>query len=155
VNFLQLLMSPKGATLLQLLPPAQAMMLKPLLQRKRLEDITDSDLDLIGDALDVRFNVTDELKKAVRSFIRGTNFDTVSDMLQSPDTLAQIIDMYKNGAAKYVVPKIGSAKAGKPRGFWDCVECGMANFSELVGGETSLTCTECGSPNPLPEGIAQ
>lgn len=64
---------------------------------RRIESLTAAELDELASLFGVQIKITDELKNAVLGLLKGQSLDTVSDMIQSPDSIAMLIDFVKRG----------------------------------------------------------
>lgn len=62
----------------------------PLLS-KRLDELTNADLSEVANVLKIKVVVTDELKAACLSLLKGMKFETVADLVQKPESLKQLI----------------------------------------------------------------
>lgn len=61
------------------------------LKGKSLQDLSLEDLGLVASTLGIRVSVTEELKQAGIALLKGENIDTVADMIQSPDSIRQVM----------------------------------------------------------------
>lgn len=57
----------------------------------RLEDLQMSDFRKIAEVLNIKVDITDELKEAGLAMLRGENIHTVADMIKSPQSLQQLV----------------------------------------------------------------
>lgn len=70
--------------------------LAPLLGR-RLDDLSIEELGDIGRTLGIQLDVTDELKQAGLALLQGKSIDTVAELVQSPESVAQLVAFLKGG----------------------------------------------------------
>lgn len=64
---------------------------------KKLIDLSLEDLQVAADTLNVRVSVTDEIKAAALALLQGQNIDSVADLVQSPESVQQLISFFKRG----------------------------------------------------------
>lgn len=62
---------------------------------KRLEDLTMSDLQKVSNTMGLEVKITDELQQAALGLLQGKDIHTVADMIQSPDSVAQLINLLR------------------------------------------------------------
>lgn len=75
-----------------MLPFAKLMPFAHLLD-KQITDLTPADIDGVLGALGVQVNVTDELRAAGLALLQGRDIDSVADMIQSPESVQQLVAM--------------------------------------------------------------
>lgn len=75
---------------------------------KRLEDLTLAELNDVREVMGVEVHVTDELKTAGLALLKGQNLDTVADLIQSPDSVKQLIAFLRGGVTALANP-VGTA----------------------------------------------
>lgn len=63
---------------------------------KRLSDLTLDDLTLVQRSLGLELEVTEELKQAGLALLSGKSIDTVADLIQSPESLQQLLAMFRS-----------------------------------------------------------
>jgi len=82
-----------------LLPSGGIMKLLPLLslKDKRLEDLTIDELGQASSAFGIDVPVTSELKTAAIALLHGKDLNTVSDLIQSPESVTQLVTFLKGG----------------------------------------------------------
>lgn len=68
--------------------------LAPLIPKK-LSDLSSDELGLAAEVFDVQVEVTDELRSAFLALLQGKDIDTVADLVQSPESIHQIISLFK------------------------------------------------------------
>ena len=64
---------------------------------RRLESLTLEEIEGISDAFGVKISVTSELRDAALALLQGKSLDTVSDMIQSPESIRQLVLFLKGG----------------------------------------------------------
>lgn len=64
---------------------------------KKLTDLSLDDLQVAADAFDVKVAVTEELKTAALALLQGQKIDSVADLVQSPESVQQLISFFKRG----------------------------------------------------------
>lgn len=67
--------------------------LLPLLG-KRIEDLSLDDLTKVRDALNLKVDVTPELRDAGIALLKGENIDDVSDMIKSPEAVQKLMSLF-------------------------------------------------------------
>lgn len=67
------------------------------LRDRRLESLTPEEISGIAKMFGVNVEVTDELKAAGMALLAGEDLDTVGDMIQSPESVAQLVQLLKGG----------------------------------------------------------
>lgn len=65
---------------------------------KKLSDLSLGDLQVAADTFDVNVPVTEELKTAALALLQGQNIDSVAELVQSPESVQQLISFFKRGA---------------------------------------------------------
>lgn len=70
--------------------------LAPLLNRS-LSSLSMEELRDIGDTLGLKVRVTDELRDAALALLKGKSLDTVSDLVQQPESIRQLVTFLKGG----------------------------------------------------------
>lgn len=70
--------------------------LAPLLP-KRLDELSVEELKGVQTVLGVEADVTEELKAAALALFQGKNLNTVADMIQSPESIKQLVLFLKRG----------------------------------------------------------
>lgn len=70
------------------------MVVGPLMGRK-LVDLTIEDLGLLQSALGLNIRITPELQIAALGLLQGKSIDTVADLVQSPESLQQLVSLVK------------------------------------------------------------
>lgn len=68
--------------------------LLPLLD-KRLDELTEEDLSLVVTTIGIKLVVTDELKAAAIALLRGEGIDKASDLIRSPESVAQLVSFFR------------------------------------------------------------
>lgn len=71
---------------------------------KRLEDLTLAELNDVREVMGVEVHVTDELKSAGLALLKGQNLDTVADLIQSPDSVKQLVAFIRGGVTAFASP---------------------------------------------------
>lgn len=66
--------------------------LLPLLSR-RLEDLTNADLSKIASVMKLNVVVTDELRDAGLSLLKGNGIDSVAELVQNPESIQQLLGL--------------------------------------------------------------
>lgn len=64
---------------------------------RRLESLTLEEIKGISDAFGVKVSVTNELRDAALALLQGKSLDTVADMIQSPESIQQLVLFLKGG----------------------------------------------------------
>lgn len=64
---------------------------------RRLESLTLDELKGVSEVLGVKIHVTDELREAALALLEGKSLDTVADMIQSPESIQQLVLFLKGG----------------------------------------------------------
>lgn len=80
-----------------MLPFAKLMPFAHLLD-KQITDLTTEDIDGVLDALGVQVNVTEELRSAGLALLQGRDINSVADMIQSPESVQQLVAMFTRPA---------------------------------------------------------
>jgi len=62
---------------------------------KRLEDLTMVDLQKVTNTLGLEVKITSELQQAALGLLQGKDIHTVSDMIQSPESVTQLINLLR------------------------------------------------------------
>lgn len=75
------------------------------LASKRLEDLTLAELNDVREIMGVEVHVTDELKSAGLALLKGNNLDTVADLIQSPESIKQLIAFLRGGVTALASPE--------------------------------------------------
>lgn len=70
--------------------------LQPL-AKKRADELSREDLRLIASAFKLRVPFSDELQDAFLSLLKGKNIHEVSDLIQSPESLNDIVSFFSHG----------------------------------------------------------
>lgn len=113
---------------------AGATSLLPLLN-KRLSDLTLENLQAMRQMFDIKVDITDELKSAAIALFQGKDIDTVSDLIQSPESVAQLVSFLQGGIAsvredaKHQVVDGGKPSVEKRR--QAVVDCPHCNYTFL------------------------
>jgi len=71
---------------------------------KRLEDLTAGDLTKIKSVLKIDVELTDELKEAGIALLRGDSIDTVSDLIQKPESIQKLLSFVQQQKPPEVHP---------------------------------------------------
>lgn len=82
-----------------MLPFAKLMPFAHLLD-KQITDLTTADIDGVLDALGVQVNVTEELRSAGLALLQGRDINSVADMIQSPESVQQLVAMFTRPASE-------------------------------------------------------
>lgn len=61
---------------------------------KQIKDLTLDDLNVVKETLDVKVEVTEELKNAATQLLLGMNIGKVSDLIQSPESIKQLMGFF-------------------------------------------------------------
>lgn len=69
---------------------------------RRLESLTLEEIKGISDAFGVKVSVTNELRDAALALLQGKSLDTVADMIQSPESIQQLVLFLKGGLTHVV-----------------------------------------------------
>lgn len=70
------------------------MVIGPLMGRK-LSDLTIDDLGHLQSALGLNIRITPELQNAALALLQGKSIDTVADLVQSPESVKQLVSLVK------------------------------------------------------------
>lgn len=73
------------------------------LKDKCLDDLTLDDLRCIAGVLGLELAITDELKKAGMALLQGKDIHTVADMIQSPESIAQLLQFLQGKSQEQVI----------------------------------------------------
>lgn len=73
------------------------------LKDKRLKDLTLDDLRGVADVMGVELAITDELKEAGLALLQGKDIHTVADMIQSPESIAQLLQFLQGRSQEQVI----------------------------------------------------
>lgn len=73
---------------------------------KRFEELTLEDLQLVGTVLDLNVEVTPELKQAAFELLAGNNIHSVSELIQSPESIQQLITFFQGGISALSTPSV-------------------------------------------------
>lgn len=65
---------------------------------RRLESLTATEIGEIAKGFGLDVQITDELKAAGMALLAGKDLNTVSDMIQNPESVIQLVTLLKNGA---------------------------------------------------------
>lgn len=60
---------------------------------KQITDLTPADIDGVLGVLGVQVNVTEELRSAGLALLQGRDINSVADMIQSPESVQQLVAM--------------------------------------------------------------
>ena len=67
------------------------------LRNRRLESLTREELGGLAKAFGINVPVTEELRVAGLELLKGKSLDSVADMIQSPESVAQIVTFLTGG----------------------------------------------------------
>lgn len=67
------------------------------LSTKKLDELTLNDLKLVGTTLGIQVEITPELKEAAYKILAGENIHSVADLIQSPESIQQLITFIHGG----------------------------------------------------------
>lgn len=81
-----------------MLPFAKLMPFAHLLD-KRITDLTTDDIDGVLGALGVQVNITEELRSAGLALLQGHDINSVADMIQSPESVQQLVALVMKPAS--------------------------------------------------------
>lgn len=62
---------------------------------KDLSDLTLPDLELAAAVFDIEVVATEELRNAALALLQGKNIHSVADLIQSPESVQQLISMFR------------------------------------------------------------
>lgn len=65
------------------------------LLNKRLEDLSDQDIQAILKQLNINLAVTPELKNAALALLKGESIDTVADLAGSKEAITKVINFFQ------------------------------------------------------------
>lgn len=65
------------------------------LLNKRLEDLSDQDIQAILKQLNINLAVTPELKNAALALLKGESIDTVADLAGSKEAITKVISFFQ------------------------------------------------------------
>lgn len=65
------------------------------LLNKRLEDLSDHDIQAVLKQLNIDLAVTPELKNAALALLKGESIDTVADLAGSKEAIAKVISFFQ------------------------------------------------------------
>lgn len=88
--------------------------LTPLLPKK-LEELSTGDLDSITEIFGLKTSLTEEIKEAAVMLLKGRDLNTVADVVQSPESVQQLISLFRKDA--------GSNQASEPDRLVRCPHC--------------------------------
>lgn len=77
--------------------------LGPLLPKK-LTDLSLDDLNSVCDIFGLKVKLTEELKLAALGLLQGQDLSTVADVVQSPESVQQLVSLFR-GNAEQTVPE--------------------------------------------------
>lgn len=75
------------------------------LKDKRASELSIDDIGALGNAFGVSLPLTEEVQTALVAWFRGHNIDSVCDILQSPDSVVQVVQFIKGGLTAIGKPK--------------------------------------------------
>lgn len=67
------------------------------LRGRRLESLTPAEIGGIAKMFGVNVEVTEELKAAGMALLAGKDLNTVSDMIQDPESVGQLVQLLRGG----------------------------------------------------------
>lgn len=67
---------------------------------RTLESLTADEIGGLAKAFGLNVQITDELKAAGMALLAGKDLNTVNDMIQSPESVLQLVSLLKNGAGR-------------------------------------------------------
>ena len=67
------------------------------LRNRRLESLTREELGGLAKAFGINVPITEELRTAGLELLKGKSLDSVADMIQSPESVAQIAAFFAGG----------------------------------------------------------
>lgn len=73
------------------------------LKDKRLDDLTLDDLRGVAGVMGIELAITDELKEAGMALLQGRDINTVADMIQSPESIAQLLQFLQGKSQEQVI----------------------------------------------------
>lgn len=85
---------------------------------KRLDELSTSDLTKIAGKLNVKVVLTDELRAAGIALLKGQDIHTVSELVQKPESIQQLLGMFAPPVAK--TEDMAQVKR--------CPHCGLFSF---------------------------
>lgn len=74
------------------------------LASKKLDELTLNDLKLVGTTLGLEVDITPELQTAAFEILSGNNIHSVSDLIQSPESIQQLITFIHGGISALATP---------------------------------------------------
>lgn len=80
------------------------------LKDKRATDLTPADVVDIGNAFGVDLPLTAEVQEALLAWLKGANLDTVSDLIQSPESVVQLVSFIRGGLLAIGKPRLDTSK---------------------------------------------
>jgi len=94
---------------------------------------------------DLGVNIDEDLKKAAIALLEGRDINTVSDLIQSPGAIQQLVQFLKGGWQSLHTPTLAPATDVVHRGFTECEVCGFVNLREYRDSELpkGFACTHC------------
>lgn len=67
---------------------------------RTLASLSAEEIGAIAEGFGLHVQITDELKAAGMALLAGKDMHTVSDMIQDPESVMQLVTLLKNGAGK-------------------------------------------------------
>lgn len=69
---------------------------------RKLASLTPTEIGEIASSFGVNVEVTDELKAAGMALLAGRDLDSVNDMIKSPESVMQLVQLFKGGLVQQV-----------------------------------------------------
>lgn len=73
------------------------------LKDKRLDELTLDDLRGVAGMMGIELAITDELKEAGLALLQGKDINTVADMIQSPESITQLLQFLQGKSQEQVI----------------------------------------------------
>lgn len=73
------------------------------LKDKRLDELTLDDLRGVAGMMGIELAITDELKEAGLALLQGKDINTVADMIQSPESVTQLLQFLQGKSQEQVI----------------------------------------------------
>lgn len=83
--------------------------LAPLMS-KGLSELSQSDLELAASTFDIQVVVTEELRNAALALLQGQNIHSVAELIQSPESVQQLISMFRRSKGEAVNERLVRCK---------------------------------------------
>lgn len=93
---------------------------------KKLSDLTMEDFATIKSVLRLdHINLTDDLKSAGLALLQGKSIDTVADLVQSPEAVAQLMNFFRNPDS------VRQQQQQQDSLVWQCRHCGQFSLINI------------------------